>query len=100
VRPFFDASRRIADDIFKHLAEFPQDVFHPFPGQGILVSCLRSSKDAEPLDTTIIDQRLAYRSLAMDDMDQVIDHAPFASHDEIQVAQAHIEIDEYRFLAA
>ena len=36
----------------------------------------------------------------MDDVDQVIHHAPLAAHDEVEVAQADVKIDHSGLVAA
>jgi hypothetical protein len=38
--------------------------------------------------------------LALDDVDEVVDHAPLATHDQVEVAQADVEIDDGDLLAA
>jgi hypothetical protein len=37
--------------------------------------------------------------LLVDDVDEVVYHPAFTSHDQIEIAQAHVEIDNYRFMA-
>ncbi len=37
--------------------------------------------------------------LAIDDVDEVEHHAALATHDEVEVAQADVEIDNNRFVA-
>ena len=48
----------------------------------------------------ILDQGLGQRGFAMQDIDQIVDDAAFASHDQIEVAQADVEIDDGGFMAA
>ena len=47
----------------------------------------------------VLDQRLRERRFAVDDVDQVIDDAPLAAHDQVQIAQADVKIDDGRFEA-
>ena len=47
----------------------------------------------------VADQRLRQLGVALHDVDQVIDHPALGSHDEVEVAQAHIEVDDDHFFA-
>ena len=49
-----------------------------------------SEQRLEPL---VADQRLGELGVALDDVDEVEDHAPLGAHDEVEVAQADVEID-------
>ena len=48
----------------------------------------------------VFNQRLIQRSFALNHVNQVIHHAALAAHNQIQVAQAHVEIDNGGFVAA
>jgi hypothetical protein len=37
---------------------------------------------------------------AVDDIDQVVDDAPLAAHDQVEVAQPDVEVDDHRFVPA
>src|SRR5690606_26452216 len=61
---------------------------------GILVAGLAGGQDVEILETLVLDQGLRKSSVAVDDVYEVIHHAPLAAHDQVQVAQADVEIDD------
>jgi hypothetical protein len=67
-----------------------------FFGQRVLVAGLRSGQDEEiaVLAVLVLDQRLGERRFAVEDIDQVIDDAALAAHDQVEVAQADVEIDD------
>ena len=46
----------------------------------------------------VFDQRLVQGGFAIDDVDKVVHHAALATHDEVQVTQAHIKVDHHGFL--
>jgi hypothetical protein len=48
----------------------------------------------------VLDQRLVQVGLAVDHIDQVVHHAAFAAHDEVEVAQTHVEVDDGGLVAA
>jgi hypothetical protein len=39
------------------------------------------------------------RGFAVDDVDEVVHHTTFAAHDQIEVSQADVEVDDRHFLA-
>src|SRR6185312_964485 len=47
----------------------------------------------------VLDQRLLERGLAVHDVDEVVHHAAFEAHDQVEVAQADVEVDHRGFLA-
>ena len=51
------------------------------------------------LGALVFDQRLVQRGVALDNVNEVVNHAAFAAHDQVQVTQANIEIDDDRFFA-
>ena len=57
-------------------------------------------KHVERVDTLVFDQRLREFDLFVDDVDQVVHDAALATHDEVEVAQADIEVDHGRLVAA
>ena len=52
------------------------------------------------IDPLVTDQRLIEAGFTLNHVDQVVHYTPLAAHDEIQVAQPHIEIDHYGLVAA
>ena len=100
-RAVFNAGGRVADDEFKiHLAQLVDDFFDAFFRQRVFVARLRGGQDVEVFALLVLDQRLAETGIALDDVDEVVDHAPFAAHDEVKVAQADIKINHGGFVAA
>src|SRR5947209_10296546 len=95
-----DSRRAVADDVVEILLQLVDDATHPLALQRVLVARLRGREDIEILQALVADQRLVELGIAVDDVDEVEDDAAFASHDEIEIAQADVEIDDHRFLAA
>src|SRR5690606_28035730 len=83
-----------------HFLQFVEHALDAFTGEGVLVARLRSRQDVEVVELLVADERLIERCFALNDIDEVIHHAAFATHDEIQVAKADIEIDHSGFMAA
>ncbi len=69
-------------------------------GQCVLVAGLRGRQHIEVVAAFVANQRLVEIGLLIDDIDEIVDDAPLASHDEIQVAQTDIEIDDDRAMTA
>ena len=99
-RALFDAGGAVTQDVIEFFREFLDDLGDPFLGQRILVLGLGRRQDGERLNALVADQRLAQPRFALNDIDDVKDHAPFDTHNEVKVAQAHIEINHHRLLAA
>jgi hypothetical protein len=80
--------------------EFLENLLHTFFAERILVASLRSRQDEEiaVLAMLVLDQRLSERCFAVEDVDQVIDHTALAAHDQVQVAQADVKIDDGSFV--
>src|SRR5690606_40157055 len=51
------------------------------------------------LEALVADQRLLERGLALDHVDEVVDHPALAAHDQVEVAQADVEVDDSDLLA-
>src|SRR5690606_4325280 len=51
-------------------------------------------------EALVLDQRLPQRGLALGDVDEVVHHAALAAHDQVEVAQADVEVDHDDLLAA
>jgi hypothetical protein len=73
-----------------------------FFGQRILVAGLRSGQHEQiaVIAVLVLDQRLSECRFAVEDIDQVIDDAALTAHDQIEVAQADIKIDDGSLVAA
>ena len=67
-------------------------------GQRLLVAGLTGGQHVEILQALVLDQRLVQRGVAVDDVDEVVDYPALAAHDEIQVTQADIEVDDDGFV--
>ncbi len=67
--------------------------------QCVLVAGLRGGKQEERLDALVANEGLRQLGSSLDDIDEVVDHPAFGPHDQIEVAQAHVEIDHDNGLA-
>jgi hypothetical protein len=74
--------------------QFLQHLFDAFFGQRVLVAGLRGGQHVQVVAVLVLDQRLGQRGFAVDDIDQVINDAAFATHDQVEVAQADVEVDD------
>src|SRR3569833_228824 len=96
-----DPGGRIANDVVEtggdQLGEYPTDTFGC---ERILVTRLRGSEDEECFESLVLDHRLLERAFALDVVDEVIHHAALAPHDEVEIAQSDVEIDDRDFLPA
>ena len=75
-----------------------EHLFHPFTGQGVFVTRLRSRENVEVLGALVFNQRPVQRGIALNDVHKVIHDATLTSHDEVEVTQADIEVDNDGFL--
>src|SRR5260370_5208957 len=99
-RTVLDPGRAVADDIvevFLQLVEHPLD---PVPLQRFLVPPLRRREDVKVVVAVIPDQCVVELSVAVDDIDEIEHNAAFAPHDQVEVAQPDIEVDNDSPLAA
>lgn len=55
---------------------------------------LGGRQDVQGIDPLVPDQCLVEGGLALDDIDEVVHHPALAVHDEIEVAQAYVKIDD------
>jgi len=96
-----DAGGRVADDVLKvHGAQVGQHFFDTVLRQGVFVAGLRRRQHIQVVALLVFDQRLVQVGLAVDDIDQVIDHAALAAHDQVKVAQADVKVNHCRLVAA
>src|SRR3546814_3705359 len=51
-------------------------------------------------DVCSSDLRLIQRCLTLDDVDEIIYNTAFTTHDQVQVAQAYVKVDNDSFVAA
>src|SRR3989442_148347 len=81
-RAFSDSGRRVADDEVEALGrELIEHTANAFGGKGFLVTSLRGRQYVQRFEPLILDQRLLERAFGLDDVDEVINHAPLAPHD-------------------
>ena len=100
-RAGFNAGRRVADDVFKvHGGQVGQHFFDAVLVQRFLVAGLRGGQHIEVVALLVLDEGLVQVGFALNHVDQVIHHAAFAAHDEVEVAQADVEVDDGGFVAA
>ena len=95
-RAMLDAGRAVADDIVEIILELVDDARHAFLAERVLVARLRGREDVEVVVALILDQRLIELGVAVDHIDEIEDDAAFAPHDQIEIAQPDIEIDDDR----
>ncbi len=57
-------------------------------------------QDEEIFAALVLDQGLIEVGFLVDDIDEIVDHPPFTAHDEVQIAQADIEIDDHGAMPA
>mmetsp|Transcript_59446 Transcript_59446/g.140617 ORF Transcript_59446/g.140617 Transcript_59446/m.140617 type:complete len:388 (-) Transcript_59446:74-1237(-) len=100
-RAGLDAGRRIADDVVKlHLLQLVQHALDAFLLQRVLVAGLRGRQDVELVELLVLDEGLRQLDLVVNDIDQVVHHAALDAHDQVEVAQAHVEVDDAGLVAA
>ena len=99
-RAVLDAGRAVADDVVELLPQLFEHALDALALQRILVARLRGREDVEIVVALVLDQRLIEVGVTVDDIDEVEDDAPLATHDQIEVAQPDIEIDHNGPVAA
>ena len=77
-----------------------QNFFNAVFGQRLFVPGLRCGQHIQVVALLVFDQGLVEVRLTLNDIDQVIHHPAFAAHDQVQVAQAHIKVDNRCFVPA
>src|SRR5580693_2822377 len=90
----FDPRGTIADDVIELLFELVEHTIDAITSQRILVTGLRRREYVEVVVTLVFDQRLIEVGVAIDDVDEIKDDPAFAPHDQIEVAQTDIEVDD------
>ena len=65
----------------------------PSAVERVLVARLRGGQHVQVLDALVADQRLLQLGLVADHVDEVVDDPALAAHDQVQVAQADVEVD-------
>ena len=93
-RAVLDARRAVADDVVELLLQLLEHPLDAVALQRVLVAGLRGREDVEIVVALVLDQRLVEVGVAVDDVDEVEDDAALAAHDQIEVAQPDVEIDD------
>ncbi len=95
-----DAGGGVAD----HPIELRAKLFHhpgdAFVGEGILVPGLGGREQVETFEPLVLDQGLRKLGVAVNDVDEVVDHPALGTHDEVEVTQTDVEIDDAHALSA
>ena len=84
----------------KLVAQIVDDLADALFGQRVLVAGLRGRQQPEILQPLVADQRLRQLCDALHHVDEVEHDAAFGAHDEVEVAQADVEIDDHDLVAA
>ncbi len=100
MRALLDTGRGVADDVFEILAQLVDDLANAFLGQRVFVACLAGRQHVEVLETLVLDQGLGQGCVAIDDVDEVVNHPAFAAHDQVEVPQTDVEVDDDSLVAA
>src|SRR5437763_157077 len=93
-----DAGGAVADHPVEPLAQLGDAAPHPLLRQRVLVARLRGGEQVERVDPLVADQRLLQLHVAVGDVDQVVHDPTLGPHDEIEIAQADIEVDHHDVL--
>src|SRR5690606_35456941 len=96
----FDTGGGVTDDVVDPVPQFLQNPLHAVDRQRFFVTGLGGWKDEEVIYILVLDKRLVQGCFLVDHVDEVIDHASFAIHDQVQVTQTDIEVDHGGFVAA
>ena len=89
-----DARRTVAEHPVEPGSEVLDDALDAFIGQRVLVPGLRSRKQPQILEPLVADQRLRKFRHALHDVDEVEYDPPLRPHNEIEIPQADVEIDD------
>ena len=81
-------------------AQLAHDAGHALARERVLVAGLRGGEQVQRVDALVADQRLRQLGVALDDVDEVVDDPALGAHDEVEVAQADVEIDHHDLFAA
>ena len=98
-RAALDAGRTVADDPIEFRAQLRDDAGDAVFGERVLVAGLRGRQQIEIFQPLVANERLRQLGDAVDDVDQIEHHAPFGAHDQVEVAQPDIEVDDHDLLA-
>ncbi|MCY1311352.1 hypothetical protein D9M70_616400 [compost metagenome] len=60
---------------------------------------MRGRQDEQVFELLVLDERLVESGFALDHVDEVVHDAALAAHDQVEVAQADVEVDDRGFVA-
>ena len=89
----------VADHPVELLAKFDQHARDALVRQRILVARLGRGQDREVFQALVADERLRELRVALHNVDEIEYDPPLGTHDEVEVAQADIEIDHHHLVA-
>ena len=89
-----DPGWAVADDIVEAVLQLLKHPLDPVALQRVFVAGLGGREDEEVVVALVLDQRLVELGVAVDHVDEIEDDAAFAPHDQIEVAQPDIKIDD------
>src|SRR5690554_2422571 len=92
-------SSDLTDNIVHPLGQLVEYPLYAFFGQGVFVTGLGGRQDPEVIAMLILDQGLGQVGFLIDHIDEIINDAALAVHDQVQVAQAHVKVDDGSFVA-
>ncbi|MGY4375689.1 hypothetical protein ACVWZ3_003328 [Bradyrhizobium sp. i1.3.6] len=95
-----DAGRAVADHPVEAVAQIVDDLADALFRQRVLVAGLRGRQQPEILQPLVADQRLRQLCDTLHHVDEIEHDAAFGAHDEVEVAQADVEIDDDDLVAA
>ncbi len=98
-RATLDSGRTVANHKVEAAAQLVDDALHAFLRQRVLVARLRGRQKAEIGKALVANERLIELRVALGDIDQIKDDASFRAHDEIEIAQADVEIHDSDLVA-
>src|SRR5205814_2511459 len=99
-RAVLDPGRAVAYDVIELLLQLIEHAFDPVALQRILVAGLRGRENIEIVVALVLDKGLVEVGVAIDNVDEIKYDTAFAAHDQIEVAQPDIEIDDDGLVAA
>ncbi len=93
-RAAFDARRAVANHPVEALPQVADDPLDALLREGVLVAGLRGRQKVQRVDALVADQRLRQLGVPLRDVDEVVNDPPLCAHHEVEIAQAHVEIDD------
>src|SRR5690606_14235789 len=89
----FDTGGGVADDVVDPVGQLLQNPLHASRAERVFIPGLGSWENEEVIYILVLDQCLVQGRFLVDHVDEVINHASLAVHDQVQVTQAAVEVD-------